>query len=114
MLLFLKIFNVRFERILLHFFENVHIGFERRNKMFLARIFLTNASNREEDRYMFRVKATMENVCVSLVKSPHFVSPSAGVKQEDPPRTMGDGFAILQTAMIQFYYHQDLLGNMYS
>lgn len=83
-----------------------------KNCNFLARIFLTDASNREEDRYMLSLKATVENVRVALTKATDFVNDNLNIKQEDPPRTMGDGFAILQTSMIQFFYHQDLLGKI--
>lgn len=63
---------------------------------------------------MLRLKATVENVRVTLTKATDFViNDNFNIRQEDPPRTMGDGFTILQTSMIQFYYHQDLLGLYY-
>uniref|UniRef100_A0A915E7L1 Bridge-like lipid transfer protein family member 1 N-terminal domain-containing protein n=1 Tax=Ditylenchus dipsaci TaxID=166011 RepID=A0A915E7L1_9BILA len=77
---------------------------------FQSKILLTDPSNREEDRYMFRMRATVENVRASLVKSTDYSAIKAGAVREDPPRTMGEGFAMLQTAMVQLYYHQDLLG----
>uniref|UniRef100_A0A914Z370 Bridge-like lipid transfer protein family member 1 N-terminal domain-containing protein n=1 Tax=Panagrolaimus superbus TaxID=310955 RepID=A0A914Z370_9BILA len=70
-----------------------------------SRIFLSDASNKQ-DRFMLKAKTTMENVRVSLVKTTGY----SGVVCEDPPRIIGDGFAILQSASIHFYYHQDLLG----
>lgn len=64
---------------------------------------------------MFRMKANVENVRASLIKSRDFQPNKSGDYErhasQDPPRTMGDGFAVIQTAMVQFYYHQDLLGN---
>jgi hypothetical protein len=57
---------------------------------------------------MLRVKATMENARVSLVKQSGYYTSSK--LREDPPRTMGDGFALLQSANIHFFYHQDILG----
>ncbi|KAI1727949.1 hypothetical protein DdX_00092 [Ditylenchus destructor] len=72
------------------------------------KIYLTSASNPEDDRYMFRIEAKLENVKVSLVNSTDFAS--KGHVREEPPRTMGDGFAVLQSEKILFFYRQDLLG----
>lgn len=57
---------------------------------------------------MFRIEAKLENVKVSLVNSTDFAS--KGHVREEPPRTMGDGFAVLQSEKILFFYRQDLLG----
>ncbi|KAI1727267.1 hypothetical protein Ddc_04564 [Ditylenchus destructor] len=72
------------------------------------KIYLTSASNPEDDRFMFRIEAKLENVKVSLVNSTDFAS--KGHIREEPPRTMGDGFAVLQSEKILFFYRQDLLG----
>uniref|UniRef100_A0A1I7S228 FSA_C domain-containing protein n=1 Tax=Bursaphelenchus xylophilus TaxID=6326 RepID=A0A1I7S228_BURXY len=69
-----------------------------------SKLYITAASN-PEDQHMFRMKATLENVRISLVKQTGFKG-----QREDPPRTMGDGFAILQSATIHFFYQQDILG----
>ncbi|KAE9555244.1 hypothetical protein FO519_001495 [Halicephalobus sp. NKZ332] len=70
-----------------------------------SKIYLTKASN-DQDRCMLKSETSMENVRVSLVKSNGYM----GDGFEDPPRTMGEGFAVLQSAMITCFYHQDLLG----
>ncbi|CAD5207349.1 unnamed protein product [Bursaphelenchus okinawaensis] len=71
---------------------------------FQSKLFITGASN-TEDQHMLRMKAVMESVRISLIKQNNFKG-----QREDPPRTMGDGFAILQSATIHFFYHQDILG----
>uniref|UniRef100_A0A7E4VU99 FSA_C domain-containing protein n=1 Tax=Panagrellus redivivus TaxID=6233 RepID=A0A7E4VU99_PANRE len=73
-------------------FENMH-----------SRVMLTDSSNKQ-DKYMLRMRSTMENVRVSIIRSHDYEG-----NFEDPPRTMGDGFAVLQSASIQLYYHQDIL-----
>ena len=47
----------------------------------------------------------MENVRVALIKQANYAH-----SREDAPRTMGDGFALLQSANIQCFYHMDVLG----
>lgn len=42
-----------------------------------------------------------------MVKTTNFVGES-----EDPPRTMGDGFAILQSAFMKVFYSQEILGTI--
>ncbi|KAI6225838.1 FSA-C domain-containing protein [Aphelenchoides besseyi] len=72
-----------------------------------SKIYICEASN-AEDRYMIRVTGNMENARISLVKQSGYVT--SDFLRQDPPRTMGDGFAILQSANIQFFYLQDILG----
>lgn len=57
---------------------------------------------------MFRMEANLENVKLSFLKQNGYKPP-----REDPPRTMGDGFAVLQSANIEFFYHQDVLGKIF-
>lgn len=60
---------------------------------------------------MLRLKASIENTRISLVKQSGF--PSNRKPREDPPRTMNTNeFAILQSAYIQLFYHQDVLGRV--
>ncbi|MFH4974720.1 hypothetical protein AB6A40_001429 [Gnathostoma spinigerum] len=65
------------------------------------------------DRALLTVTADVENVRISLIKSPGFEFdshlPFVG-RCDSPPRTMGDGFAVLQTAHLQFFYNQSILG----
>ncbi|KAI6241376.1 FSA-C domain-containing protein [Aphelenchoides fujianensis] len=74
---------------------------------YTSKVYVCEASN-PEDRYMIRVTGTMENARVSLVKQSGYAA--SDFLRQDPPRTMGDGFAILQSANIQFFYLQDILG----
>uniref|UniRef100_A0A914HYF4 Bridge-like lipid transfer protein family member 1 N-terminal domain-containing protein n=1 Tax=Globodera rostochiensis TaxID=31243 RepID=A0A914HYF4_GLORO len=71
---------------------------------FSSKFMLTEASN-AVDRFMLRVKGSVEHFRTSLVKTTNY----AGAFEE-PPRTMGGDFVLLQTASMQFFYHQDLLG----
>lgn len=74
--------------------------------VFLAKLFLTTSLH-PEDRFTFKVESEIENIKVSLVKTTNFVGES-----EDPPRTMGDGFAILQSAYMKVFYSQEILGTI--
>ncbi|KAK5982618.1 hypothetical protein GCK32_004239 [Trichostrongylus colubriformis] len=58
------------------------------------------------DRALLSVEGQAESVRASFLKHPDY----NGVPYKDPPRTMGDGFAILQSALLHFFYHQDILG----
>ncbi|XGW26571.1 hypothetical protein V3C99_007295 [Haemonchus contortus] len=58
------------------------------------------------DRALLSVEGQAESVRASFLKHPDY----KGVPYKDPPRTMGDGFAILQSALLHFFYHQDILG----
>uniref|UniRef100_A0A914ZZW4 Bridge-like lipid transfer protein family member 1 N-terminal domain-containing protein n=1 Tax=Parascaris univalens TaxID=6257 RepID=A0A914ZZW4_PARUN len=65
------------------------------------------------DRALVSVVGDAENVRISLVKCSEFETkkPMHFVGRRDPPpRTMGDGFAVLQTAHLKFYYNQSILG----
>uniref|UniRef100_F1KPJ4 Bridge-like lipid transfer protein family member 1 C-terminal domain-containing protein n=1 Tax=Ascaris suum TaxID=6253 RepID=F1KPJ4_ASCSU len=65
------------------------------------------------DRALVSVVGDAENVRISLVKCSEFETkkPAHFVGRRDPPpRTMGDGFAVLQTAHLKFYYNQSILG----
>lgn len=75
---------------------------------FSSKIYISDASN-PEDLYMIRLKANMENTRISLVKQSGY--PTNRKPMEYPPRTMyPNEFSILQSANIQFFYHQDILG----
>lgn len=54
------------------------------------------------DLYMHVLKGTGENFKASLIKSAGY----RGVYL-DPPRLMGEGFVVLQSSLIDFYYYQD-------
>ncbi|TKR94737.1 hypothetical protein L596_008989 [Steinernema carpocapsae] len=71
-----------------------------------SKLLLTSPTFRSEDRFMFNIRSTAEHVKVSLVKN----SECKSHVDVDPPRTMGQGFAIIQTASVKFFYSQDMLG----
>lgn len=58
------------------------------------------------DRALLSIEGQAESVRAAFTKHPDY----NGVPYKDPPRTMGDGFAILQSALLHFFYHQDILG----
>ncbi|ETN70268.1 hypothetical protein NECAME_04959, partial [Necator americanus] len=58
------------------------------------------------DRALLSVEGQAESVRAAFLKHPDY----EGSPYKDPPRTMGDGFAILQSALLHFFYHQDILG----
>uniref|UniRef100_A0A1I7W8X8 FSA_C domain-containing protein n=1 Tax=Heterorhabditis bacteriophora TaxID=37862 RepID=A0A1I7W8X8_HETBA len=58
------------------------------------------------DRALLHIDGQAESVRASFLKHPDYQTAS----HKEPPRTMGDGFAILQTASLHFFYHQDILG----
>ncbi|KAJ1353024.1 hypothetical protein KIN20_009564 [Parelaphostrongylus tenuis] len=58
------------------------------------------------DRALLSVEGQAESVRAAFLKHPDYT----GEPYKDPPRTMGDGFAILQSALLHFFYHQDILG----
>jgi hypothetical protein len=64
------------------------------------------------DRFRLFIDGKAENVKASFAKSPYYhVDGIIRVEPyEEPPRTMGDGFAVLQTASLHFSYEQDILG----
>lgn len=68
-----------------------------------CKVLLTDASN-ADDRYLLRVSGTMENLLVSLAPTAGYT----GERMEEPPRLIGNGFALLQAEKAQFHYHQDL------
>uniref|UniRef100_A0A1I7XZZ8 FSA_C domain-containing protein n=1 Tax=Steinernema glaseri TaxID=37863 RepID=A0A1I7XZZ8_9BILA len=71
-----------------------------------SKLLLTSPTYKAEDRFMFNIRSNAEHVKVSLVKN----SECKSVRDVDPPRTMGQGFAIIQTASVKFFYSQDMLG----
>ncbi|CAJ0604609.1 unnamed protein product [Cylicocyclus nassatus] len=58
------------------------------------------------DRALLSVEGQAESVRADFLKHPDYT----GTPYKDPPRTMGDGFALLQSALLHFFYHQDILG----
>uniref|UniRef100_A0A158PCJ8 FSA_C domain-containing protein n=1 Tax=Angiostrongylus cantonensis TaxID=6313 RepID=A0A158PCJ8_ANGCA len=58
------------------------------------------------DRALLSVEGQAESVRAAFLKHPDYT----GKPYKDPPRTMGDGFAILQSALLHFFYRQDILG----
>ncbi|VDM64117.1 unnamed protein product [Angiostrongylus costaricensis] len=57
------------------------------------------------DRALLSVEGQAESVRAAFLKHPDYT----GKPYKDPPRTMGDGFAILQSALLHFFYRQDIL-----
>lgn len=57
------------------------------------------------DEALLSLKGNCENFRMSLVKSPNFSGP-----YEPPPRIMGEGFVIVQTSQLDFYYFRDECG----
>uniref|UniRef100_A0A8L7TDP8 FSA_C domain-containing protein n=1 Tax=Brugia malayi TaxID=6279 RepID=A0A8L7TDP8_BRUMA len=68
---------------------------------------------RGDDVALLSIIGGMENVRVTLVQCSQFLekrSTSSNSRCDPPPRTMGDGFAIVQTAHLNFFYSQSILG----
>lgn len=57
--------------------------------------------------HIYVFSGSLENFRMTLVKTRNYVG---WKKYEEPPRTMGDGFVILQTACLDFSHAQDQLG----
>uniref|UniRef100_A0A914VDP2 Bridge-like lipid transfer protein family member 1 N-terminal domain-containing protein n=1 Tax=Plectus sambesii TaxID=2011161 RepID=A0A914VDP2_9BILA len=66
------------------------------------------------DRFMLVVHGVTENFRAGFVKTPDYRADNCTrtERYDEPPRTMGDGFAVLQTASLEFYYNQDILGQV--
>ncbi|KAK6017531.1 hypothetical protein OSTOST_16946, partial [Ostertagia ostertagi] len=82
--------------------------FNGENMKQVIKIFSGKVRLRESaaDRALLSVEGQAESVRASFLKHPEY----KGMPYKDPPRTMGDGFAILQSALLHFFYHQDILG----
>ncbi|VDN18438.1 unnamed protein product [Gongylonema pulchrum] len=66
---------------------------------------------RGDDMALLSVIGGTENVRVSVVQCSQFLKKShQSIRCCDPPRTMGDGFAVVQTAHLNFFYNQSILG----
>uniref|UniRef100_A0A158R4Y4 FSA_C domain-containing protein n=1 Tax=Syphacia muris TaxID=451379 RepID=A0A158R4Y4_9BILA len=80
---------------------------------FAAEISL-KARKTDCDRALLCITGNCENLSVSFVRTPAFDrkqhSGHFTGRRDPPPRTMGDGFAILQTARVYFFYNQSILG----
>ncbi|KAL3998683.1 Fragile site-associated protein C-terminus family protein [Acanthocheilonema viteae] len=66
-----------------------------------------------DDVALLSIIGGAENVRVTLVQCSQFSekkSPNCKSRCDPPPRTMGDGFAIVQTAHLNFFYSQSILG----
>jgi len=57
--------------------------------------YLTTKASNNLDLFMHVLKGSCENVKVSLVKTPDYCK---SCDYEKPPRMMGQGFVVLQTA----------------
>uniref|UniRef100_A0A915Q466 DNA mismatch repair proteins mutS family domain-containing protein n=1 Tax=Setaria digitata TaxID=48799 RepID=A0A915Q466_9BILA len=69
--------------------------------------------SRGDDVALLSIIGGTENVRVTLVQCSQFsekTAPSYNGRCDPPPRTMGDGFAIIQTAHLNFFYSQSILG----
>ncbi|CAJ0955025.1 unnamed protein product, partial [Mesorhabditis belari] len=70
---------------------------------FQSKIFLAPSTN---DRAELHVNSVTENVQASFHKSAEY----SGDRVDEPPRTMGDGFSVVQTAKLEIFYTMDILG----
>ncbi|GMT01467.1 hypothetical protein PENTCL1PPCAC_23641, partial [Pristionchus entomophagus] len=59
----------------------------------------------KKDKKLINCKCSMENVRLVMLKHPSFTG-----LRPDPPRTMGDGFILMQTAELMLVYFDDILG----
>ncbi|VDK65860.1 unnamed protein product [Onchocerca ochengi] len=69
--------------------------------------------NTSDDVALLSIIGGTENVRVTLVQCNQFLekkSPNCNGRCDPPPRTMGDGFAIVQTAHLNFFYSQSIPG----
>lgn len=68
-----------------------------------------------DDVALLSVIGGADNVRVSLVQCSQFLKklPPDCSGRCDPPRTMGDGFAVVQTAHLNFFYNQSILGELF-
>ena len=64
------------------------------------------------DWFMLCVNGEADNFRASFVKTPEYEMDgrTRSVPFEEPPRRMGEGFCVLQTASLTFSYKQDILG----
>ncbi|CAG9534922.1 unnamed protein product [Cercopithifilaria johnstoni] len=66
-----------------------------------------------DDVALLSIVGGTENVRVTLVQCSQFLekkSPNFNGRCDPPPRTMGDGFSIVQTAHLNFFYSQSIPG----
>ncbi|VDM98218.1 unnamed protein product [Thelazia callipaeda] len=66
-----------------------------------------------EDIALLSIVGSTENVRISLVQCNHFTKKKPlnfNGRCDQPPRTMGGGFAIVQTAHLNFFYSQSIPG----
>lgn len=96
---------VRFELYVFDHVPHLTIRASMHKNQILAKLYLTSSLN-SEDNFTFKISSDLENLKVSLVKTANY----EGDDREEPPRKMGDGFAILQSAEMKLFYHQDILG----
>lgn len=70
-----------------------------------------------DDVALLSIIGGAENVRVTLVQCNQFLekkSPNCNGRCDPPPRTMGDGFAIVQTAHLNFFYSQSIMGTFFN
>ena len=60
------------------------------------------------DHFMHTVKTKAENVKVVLAESPKYV----GLRHDEAPRYMGDGFVVLASNTVNLYYYMDQAGRV--
>lgn len=67
---------------------------------------------KSDDLALLSIIGGTENVRVTLVQCSQFLGKKSHCngRCDPPPRTMGDGFAIVQTSHLNFFYSQSILG----
>ncbi|KAK7097228.1 hypothetical protein V1264_004238 [Littorina saxatilis] len=73
------------------------IKFEKADVM-----YTTKPASTLSDLFMHVVKCEMENLRVMFVPSPKYNGPL-----DEPPRTMGEGFVVLQSNKVDIYFYMD-------
>ncbi|GFR72316.1 protein CSF1, partial [Elysia marginata] len=66
-------------------------------------LYTTKPASTVFDRFMHVLKCEIENARLMLVPSPKYNGPV----QDEPPRFMGEGFVVMLSNDLEFYYYQD-------
>ncbi|ESO10151.1 hypothetical protein HELRODRAFT_72794, partial [Helobdella robusta] len=65
-------------------------------------VYTTKPSSTPFDLFMHIVKCRADNFKIMLVPSPKYSG-----KADEPPRCMGEGFALVRSSNVEIYYYQD-------
>lgn len=87
--------------------------YNRHNFFFLLAEISLKEYGKGDDVALLSIIGGAENVRVTLVQCSQFLekkSPHCNGLYDPPPRTMGDGFTVVQTAHLNFFYSQSILG----